>query len=375
MSEKLKIGFLFPGDPTDTKYFSGTVARLHDIISKSGRIEIEDIVVPPHRLTHMINKITRISSLRKNNVSFLTNILDSSDANRKINGTSCNIIFSPAASPLMYSGRKALRKKKLIYLSDATYHKMIGYYYNHSKHDEHIRDAWEQAALELASAIIYPANWPVDDAVNHYHTDPEKIHLIKYGANMDDTSAKIVKSGQTKYKLLLVGVDYERKGVDVAIETVKLLNDTSPSIKFELSVVGLNKPDKEIPEYVTFYGRLNKNNKEEYKKLVDCYLSHDIFILPTRAECTGISFAEASLFGLPCFTYNTGGTAEYVEDGVSGRCLDPSGGAKEFCDAILGAINSGDIERYSLGARKKYENELNWDKWLNQFEDVVFSLA
>ena len=96
-------------------------------------------------------------------------------------------------------------------------------------------------------------------------------------------------------------MDYERKGVDVAIETVKLLNETSPSVRFELSIVGLNKPNKNIPEYVSFVGRLDKNNKEEYKRLVDCYLNHDIFILPTQSECTGISFAEASLFGIPCF--------------------------------------------------------------------------
>ncbi len=370
----VKIGFLYHGNPTDVKYWSGTVSALHKAISSSDKVEVRDIVVTPHKLSSLVRKLVRVTSLKKNNLSFVLSSLDAAKANRMIKESGCDVLFAPACSKLIYSGRKALKGKKLIYLSDATYHRMQGYYYTHSSHDQKIGNAWESNAQTLASKIIYPAKWSYDDAIEYYNVPEEKLNVFKLGANMDDYGYKTVKSGLKTYKLLLVGVDYVRKGVDVAIEAVKLLNETSEGVKYELSVVGLNKPDFDIPEYVTFYGRLRKNNKEELKRLVDCYAGHDIFIMPTKAECAGIVFAEAAMFGLPSFTYATGGTPDYVEDGVTGRCLDIKSGPKEFCEAIKQAVESGRIEDFSIAARKKYENELNWNSWREKFDVLIDDL-
>ena len=316
MADRTKIGFLYMGNPTDTKYWSGTVSNLHKIISKSDKVELVDIVVKPHRLSAKLYKAVRVLSLKKNEISFLSAFLNSRAADRMIEESNCEYIFAPACSKLIYSGRKALKNKKLIYLSDATYHNMIGYYFFHSKHDQRIADMWESTSHKLASAIIFPAEWSFDDAMNYYHTPKEKIKLLKFGANIEDVGSKVIKPGKDKYKLLLIGVDYVRKGVDVAIETVKRLNESSSTVKYELTIVGLNKPDIDIPDYVTFLGKLRKDREDELKRLIDCYKSHDIFILPTKAECSAIVFSEASMFGLPVFTYATGGTTDYVKDGV-----------------------------------------------------------
>lgn len=375
MTDRIKMGFLYMGNPTDTKYWSGTVSNLHKIISKSDKVELVDIVVKPHRLSSRLYKAVRVLSLRKNEISYLSAFLNSRAADRMIEESGCDYIFAPACSQLIYSGRKALKNKKLIYLSDATYHNMLGYYFMHSKHDQKIANKWESTAHGLASAIIFPAEWSFDDAMSFYHTPREKIKMLQFGANIEESGFKVVKAGKDTYKLLLVGVDYVRKGVDVAIEAVKLLNEFSSSTKYELTIVGLNKPDIDIPDCVTFLGKLRKDKEDELKKLIDCYSSHDIFIMPTKAECAGIVFSEASMFGLPVFTYATGGTTDYVKDGVSGRCLDPSSGPDDFAKAITGAIENGDIEKLSIGARKKYEEELNWNTWLEKFESVVDELS
>jgi glycosyltransferase involved in cell wall biosynthesis len=371
MNDKIKIGYLYYGDPTDTKYWSGTVSNLHKIISKSNKVELVDIVVKPHWLSSRLYKAVRVLSRRKNEISFLAAVLNSREANSRIIEADCDFIFAPACSKLIYSGRKALKNKKLIYLSDATYHNMIDYYFFHSKHDQKIADMWERTAHSLASAVIFPAEWSFEDAINYYHTPKERIKLLKFGANIEDVGFKIIKPGKEKYKLLLIGVDYVRKGVDIAIETVKFLNETSATVKYELTVVGLNKPDIDIPDYVNFMGKLRKDREDELNRLIDCYKSHDIFILPTKAECSAIVFSEASMFGLPVFTYATGGTTDYVQDGVSGRCLNSSCGATDFAKAITNAVENGDVEKFSIGARKKYEEELNWNIWLEKFESVI----
>ncbi|SFC62077.1 glycosyltransferase family 4 protein [Butyrivibrio sp. YAB3001] len=368
---KAKIGFLYYGEPADTNYWSGTISQLYNTLSKSDVLDVEKIIVSPNRLNGLVYKMLRVISFRTNQLSFLMSALDSKKANQLIKDSDCEWIFAPACSNLIYAGRKALKNKKLIYMSDATYHKMLGYYYNHSEHDQRVGNAWEQTAHNLATSIIIPAKWSYQDAIDYYKTPKEKLNIIKFGANMSDCGYKLTEAGKECYKLLLVGVDYVRKGVDLAIETVKLLNESS-AIKYELSIVGLAKPKNlDLPNYVSFYGKLRKDDKEELKKLIECYSSHDIFILPTKAECAGIVFTEASMFGLPVFTYDTGGITDYVEDGITGKCLDAGCGAKDFCNVIKDSIENGSIEQYSLNARKKYEKELNWDFWLKQFEKII----
>lgn len=81
--------------------------------------------------------------------------------------------------------------------------------------------------------------------------------------------------------------------------------------KFELTIIGLDKPEQYTEnKHIHFVGRLNKNNPEEFKQMITYYQESDIFLLPTKAECAGIVFSEAAMYGLPVFTHNTGGDHE-----------------------------------------------------------------
>ena len=334
---------------------------------------MNDIVVSPNKIESIIYKLLRKICFGKNQYSILMYKLGAKRANKLIDDSECDLIFVPGCSDLIYLGQKSLRNKKLIYLSDATYHRLNGYYFEHSIHDQKIGNNWEKKSHELSSSIILPSTWAAEDTIEYYKTPDNIINILKFGANLQDFGYKYFEPGKEVYKLLLVGVDYVRKGVDIAIETVKILNESSPDVRFELSIVGLNNPGVEVPDYVTFYGRLRKDCKEELEKLVDCYINHDIFILPTKAECSAIVFSEAAMFAMPTFTYLTGGTLDYVEDGVSGRCFALTCRGKEFAEAITDALESGEMEKYSYNARRKYEEELNWEVWLKHFEDIALN--
>lgn len=98
----------------------------------------------------------------------------------------------------------------------------------------------------------------------------------------------------------------------------------------------------------------------------------DIFILPTRAECAGIVFCEASAYGLPSFATATGGVPDYVEDGVTGRLLPPDTRSEDFADAIAELWSDPEaMKEMRLNARRRYEEELNWDVWMKHFEEIV----
>lgn len=68
------------------------------------------------------------------------------------------------------------------------------------------------------------------------------------------------------------------------------------------------------------------------------------------------------------------GVEDYVEDGVTGRCLPLGSTGKDFANTIMEIIENGCLEEYSKAARKKYERELNWNSWLASFDHILKDL-
>ena len=83
--------------------------------------------------------------------------------------------------------------------------------------------------------------------------------------------------------------------------------------------------------FIKFIGYLDKNNPEEYKKYIYLYQECNAFILPTRAECAGLVFAEANAFGMPIFATKT---ATYVRNGENGYTLLVSAQGIDFGKCI-----------------------------------------
>ena len=178
---------------------------------------------------------------------------------------------------------------------------------------------------------------------------------------------------KTHIHLLLVVVEWKRKGIDVAIDCVHLLNKWQKNFKFDLTIVGFDNPvDKNfVGDDIIFKGKLNKNNPDEYNEMIEIYQNSDIFILPTQAECAGIVFCEAAEYGLPVVTYDAGGISTYVENEVNGIRLPMNAGATEFAYAVLNMIESGKMSLCVENARRKYEKELNWDAWRKAFDEIL----
>ena len=127
---------------------------------------------------------------------------------------------------------------------------------------------------------------------------------------------------------------------------------------------------KELP-YVDFIGFLNKNKEEEYRKFIQIISSSDIFILPTKAECAGIVFAEASAYGLPIFTYDTGGVGNYVINEINGYRLPLKCNANEFSEQIKDCVTTKKLDQMHKTAVILYKERLNWDRWSTCFKSII----
>lgn len=155
------------------------------------------------------------------------------------------------------------------------------------------------------------------------------------------------------------------------MQCVKFLRDRGRNV--ELHIIGIGNLPEEIGrlDYIVDHGFLNKNVEADYNRFINIVASCHIFILPTRAECAGIVFAEASAYGLPILTYDTGGISDYVQNGINGYRLPLTCDGKDFALKIEEILTNGTFGNLRDGGRKLYEEKLNWKHWGDRFENVI----
>lgn len=266
---------------------------------------------------------------------------------------------------------------KIVHLVDATVDSLFGYYVEFSNLWFH--NYWEahilgKRAFRRSDMIIASSEWCRQNAIRQYGVAKDKIKVVEFGANIDAKDIPRIEKQYTKSRPLRIywsGVNWQRKGGDVAVACcVELI---SRGYKVELHITGIKDLDKDVKAFpwVYSYGFLNKNNSAEYHKLIEIMSNQDIFLFPSRAECSSIALCEANAFGLPCFVYDTGGTANYVDNGTNGFMLPLGTSGKGFADKIVDVIEGSRLEALSKGAVRKYKDCLNWNKWGEQVELIL----
>ena len=264
----------------------------------------------------------------------------------------------------------------IVLVGDSTYPLLLNYYpefRNVLKKSVREMHAIESSALKKASAIIYSSAWAAQSAIEDYHIDPREVHVIPFGANLDHPPAKELvlqrrKSGRCR--LFFLGVSWQRKGGDIAFET--LLELEKIGISAELIVCGCTPPKEFSHERMKVIPFLNKNDARQRNELERLFLSSDFLLLPTRGDCYGLVFCEAAAFGLPVITTRTGGVAEPVIDGKNGSLLPLDARGDAYAEVIARIYR--DDERYNelvRASRAAFDTRLNWDAWGVAVKNII----
>lgn len=162
----------------------------------------------------------------------------------------------------------------------------------------------------------------------HYGAKKENIYKypfasVKYKENelieLDNESKQLIKS---KYKLnniviLTIGSFIKRKGIDVLLEAINLLNKRQENLDISVVIVGGGELKESYYRYIEANGITNVVlldflQKEELNKL---YKVADIFVLPTREDIWGLVINEAMEFGLPIICSNKAASAYDLIEG------------------------------------------------------------
>jgi glycosyltransferase involved in cell wall biosynthesis len=237
-------------------------------------------------------------------------------------------------------------------------------------------EAMERAANRNAAHSIYSSTWGAQKAHELYGTPLENISVIEMGANLEVShDAAQVKAliderlADPLWRFLWLGVDWQRKGGDVAVEIIQELRARGYNV--ELAIAGV--PNAPLPPDLPYIRNLGFLKGRE----IAAQLARSHFLLlPTRADCTPLVYNEANAFGVPVISTNVGGIPTSIRDGKNGRICDLDAPLETWLAMITPYLHDPAAYR-ELGSSsfEEYRTRLNWHTAATRIMEVLERLV
>lgn len=276
-----------------------------------------------------------------------------------------DIIFSPGTIPIAYLNSKQPK----VFYTDATFANMLNYYdWFDNLSQQTIKEAiqMEQYAIDTSALSIYSSDWAAQSAIKDYNADPEKVKVVPFGANVDTVCTydeivdRIKKRSKKVCKILFMGVDWERKGGDIVLNTVQYLNELG--LPTELHIIGIKDLFFDDYPYVINHGFIDKSTFQGKMAIQNIMLDSHFLFMPSKAEAYGIVFCEASAYGIPSIATRTGGIPTIIKDDVNGMTFDEGSDCELYAEFIKNMFLTPHIyEELAKSSYNEYKARLNWD--------------
>jgi glycosyltransferase involved in cell wall biosynthesis len=377
MLKEPRIGFLTTTNPEDRRSWSG----IHFAMLQELRNRYKDVVVlgpldggKPLQRGRIRNKISRILTGRGFDYAHSKALAEhyALQAEAKIAAVRPDILIAPSASTVVSRLKTDI---PFILLSDTVFGNMVNYYpaYSQLTSNSLIQSReTENLAIQKARFAVFPSHWAADAAMEKHGANPTRVKMFPFGANFlqfPSTEKALKEKPKDRLRLLFLGVDWERKGGPLVLETFRLLRQQG--ISCTLTIVGVTPnlaPDPDI----TIIPFINKNDPQGEGKIQSLLLDHHFLFLPSKAECYGIVFCEAASCGTPSLTRRTGGIEGAVVHHQNGLVLPENATAEQFA-AQLAQIWHHPTQYHMLckSAYALYEQSHNWKAWGDKMEELI----
>ncbi|HVU33829.1 MAG TPA: glycosyltransferase family 4 protein [Opitutaceae bacterium] len=284
---------------------------------------------------------------------------------RRLASVTVDAVFSPSTWPLAY-----LRTRlPTVFWTDASFAGVLNFYdsFTNVAPLSVAAGHWvEQQALTRCARAIFSSDWAAATARDNYAVDAGKVRVVPFGGNLAEPptlgeAREFVRTRPMQpCRLLLVGVDWQRKGADIALEVSELLNQRG--IECTLTVVGCNPPaGRALPPHVELVPFLGKSSADDRRRLNALYARSHFFVMPTRAEAFGIVYAEAAAFGVPSMATQVGGLPTVIRSGINGELFALDAPAAAYADWIVARVaNPAAYRALAMNALEDARERLSW---------------
>ncbi len=374
---RLRVAYLTMRDPNDRRSWSGTIFQMARALeSQCDLVRVGPLEPFSLKIGKAIHHGMRLITGRNYLYTHTARVCKGAGlkAGRKLAGDTFDVIFAPAGCGIV---AHLETKLPIVYLSDTTFHLMVDYYSdfsNLSESQRSVADKIQRKGILKAHQLVFPSSWAAQSAVDDYGADPSRVHVVPFGANIENPprADEVLQERPTVgCRLLFVGVNWDRKGGEIAFETLVQLERSG--IPAELTVVGCKPPEHVAHPKLRVFPFLDKNDPQQRAQLDDLYRQATFFILPTRAECFSIALCEANAYGLPILSTRTGGLAELVLEGVNGFLFSLDSRGDRYAAKIRDAYSSpAAYQALRVASREQYETRLNWTAWGSRMREIFW---
>ena len=262
-------------------------------------------------------------------------------------------------------------KIPIVSFGDCSTLQLFNYYpslYNVSAISSREIDFVEHRAFNKVTLAFFSSSWASDFVSHHFKFN--RVATVPFGSNIVRlTEIPSRQLSQEKCNLLFVGVDWERKGGEIALKILHTLIEKN--IDAHLTVIGSAPPPGSDLKNVRVIEKLDKDSVKGEEAFVAILNQINFFILPTRADCTPIVIAEAFSAGVPVLATNTGGIPSLVSEGVNGFMFAQDD-VQGYVQRITQLINAPlQYERISQNCIQSYNTTFNWQQWAAKFKRIT----
>lgn len=347
---RMKIGFLTPHSPYSRYAFSGSSHHAHRALAAHPEVDL--VLIGNHRPPRLWHRLRPPPAF-----AYDPRALTGLDGIIALAATAEIAALPPLPLPV-------------IMVTDATpafLAETYGPAYVASEATER-----EAAALARATRVVYSSDYMADRAVREFGpvlTRPPAV--AAFGINLDHLPpAPPDKPPLDPLRLLFLGLDWDRKGGDVAVGAAHAL--AARGIAVRLTCAGMRAEGLRGDPLIEPLGYLDKSRPDHARQLDRALSQAHLLILPTRADCTPMVVAEANAHGTPAVTSDVGGLPTLVHPGDNGALLPAGASAQAYADAITALIaDPADYAALSRRSHAAARDRLCWTAWAAQMVDLI----
>ena len=203
------------------------------------------------------------------------------------------------------------------------------------------RHKMESVAVSFATRVVCNSQYTQSQIRCHYPQLRDDQSQVIYKAVdlqhfLNPPELKFPYSLIGKRRILFVGSNWRRKGLDTAIQALSMLNGDFDDTALIVAGEESQKADSVIRQLpmklgvdsrVQFLGRISREH------LPDLFRQCNVVTLPSRQEALGVAVLEALAAGLPVVASDVGGIPEILENSIHSIMI-PSESPKELAAAL-----------------------------------------
>ncbi len=217
--------------------------------------------------------------------------------------------------------------------------------------------------------IVCPSNQSKADVIEELKVNEENVDVVLNGIDLDSFN-RDERVEKKPYRIITTAsADVPLKGLKFLIEAMTEIIEEIPEA--HLMVLGRAKKEGDIAKQIS---RLNLEEKISFRsglsqsEVVSLYASSHICVIPSLYEGFGFGAGEAMACGLPLISTQSGGLKEVIgQDAV----IIEARSSKAIVKAVKDLFTNKEKQlALSRAGRKRMENEFNWMKAAEAYEEI-----